>query len=196
MNGDPYRNAPQPADRRVINRSGAVSPRPAEEPQPVREEVPHAAPRSSRRSEHDSSDKKSNKGLLWTIVIILAVVALAVVGWLFWSNSKNAATGIDTSKYQAVFMSNGQIYFGKLSDFNDASLKITNIYYPQAQTTEETSTKTDVQSEQSNIQLFRVTDGVHGPEDQMIITKSQVLYYENLKSDSKVTQLIEQNEKK
>ena len=93
-------------------------------------------------------------------------------------------------------MSNGQIYFGKLSDFNDASLKITNIYYPQAQTTEETSTKTDVQSEQSNIQLFRVTDGVHGPEDQMIITKSQVLYYENLKSDSKVTQLIEQNEKK
>jgi hypothetical protein len=129
-------------------------------------------------------------------VIILAVLVLGVIGWAIWSNSKNASTGIDSSKYQAVFMSNGQIYFGKLSDFNDASFKITSIYYPQAQTTDETDTKkTDVQSSQSNIQLFRVTDGVHGPEDQMIITKSQILYYENLKSDSKVTQLIEQNQK-
>jgi len=196
VNGDPYRNASQPADRRVINRAGAASSRPTEEPQPVREEAPQSASRSSRRTEHDSSDKKSNKGLLWTIVIILVVVVIAAVGWFVWSGSKNSATGIDNSKYQAVFMSNGQIYFGKLSDFNDASFKITNIYYPQAQTTDETDTKkTDVQSSQSNIQLFRVTDGVHGPEDQMIITKSQILYYENLKSDSKVTQLIEQNQK-
>ena len=195
MNGDPYRNASQPAERRVINRSGAVSPRP-EEPQPVREEVPQTAPRSSRRAEHDSSDKKSNKGLLWAIIVILAVVVLAAIGWFVWSNSKGGATGIDSSKYQAVFMSNGQIYFGKLSDFNESSFKITSIYYPQAQTTDEASTsKTDVNDSQSNIQLFRGTDGVHGPEDQMIITKSQVLYYENLKSDSKVTQLIEQNNK-
>lgn len=195
MNGDPYRNASQPAERRVINRSGAAS-RPVEEPQPVREEAPQSAPRSSRHASHDSSDKKSNKGLLWTIVVILAVLVAVVVGWVIWSNSKNAATGIDSSKYQAVFMSNGQIYFGKLSDFNDSSFKITSIYYPQAQSTDETSTsKTDVSDSQSNIQLFRVTDGVHGPEDEMVITKSQILYYENLKSDSKVTQLIEQNNK-
>lgn len=195
MNGDPYRNASQPAERRVINRSGAAS-RPVEEPQPVREEAPQSAPRSSRHASHDSPDKKSNKGLLWTIVVILAVLVAVVVGWVIWSNSKNAATGIDSSKYQAVFMSNGQIYFGKLSDFNDSSFKITSIYYPQAQSTDETSTsKTDVSDSQSNIQLFRVTDGVHGPEDEMVITKSQILYYENLKSDSKVTQLIEQNNK-
>lgn len=195
MNGDPYRNASQPTERRVINRSGAAS-RPAEEPQPVREEAPQSAPRASRRAEYDSSNQKSHKGLLWTIVVILIVLAVAVVGWVVWSNSKNAATGIDASKYQAVFMSNGQIYFGKLSDFNDSSFKITSIYYPQAQTTDESTTsKTNVNDSQSNIQLFRVTDGVHGPEDEMIITKSQILYYENLKSDSKVTQLIQQNQK-
>lgn len=194
MNGDPYRSAPQPADRRVINRSGGATPR-AEEPQAVREEAPQSAPRSSRRVEqHDSSSKKSNKGLLWTIIIILAVIVLAVVGWAVWSKSKGSETGIDNSKYQAVFMSNGQIYFGKLSDFNESSFKITKIYYPQAQSTGEETT-TNVNDEQSSIQLFRVTDGVHGPEDQMIITKSQILYYENLESNSKVTQLIEQNQK-
>ena len=196
MNGDPYRNAPQPADRRVINRSGAAGApqRSADEPQAIREEAPQPAPRSSRRAEHsDSSRQKSNKGLIWTIVIIVAVLVLAAIGWFAFTSNKGSATGIDSSKYQAVFMSNGQIYFGKLSDFNEASFKITKIYYPQAQTTEEDTTKNATTDAQSNIQLFRVTDGVHGPEDQMIITKSQILYYENLESDSKVTKLIEAN---
>lgn len=194
MNGEPYRGTPQPADRRVINRSGAVS-RPTDEPQPVREEEPKLTPRvsSARREEPAKEERKSRKGLLWTIIIVLAVIILGIIGWTVWSNSKGADTGIDTSKYQAVFMSNGQIYFGKLSAFNDESLKITKVYYPQAQATGTTDEETD-NNDQSNIQLFRVTDGVHGPEDQMIIMKDQVLYYENLKSDSKVTQLIEQNE--
>ena len=196
MNGDPYARGSQSADRRVINRSGAA-PRPAEEPQQVREEVPVSAPRSSggsRRSDRSESSRGSNKGLLWTIVIALLVLIVGFVGWMVWSNSKSSATGIDSSRYQAVFLTNGQIYFGKLAAFNDESFKITNIYYPQAQATGE-ETETDVNAEQSSIQLFAVTEGVHGPDDEMIILKSQILYYENLKEDSKVTQLIEQNNK-
>ena len=195
MNGDPYARGSQSADRRVINRSGATAPRPVEEPQQIREEAPVSAPRSSggsRRNEHKESNRGSNKGLLWTIVIALLVLIVGFVGWMVWSNSKSGATGIDSSRYQAVFLSNGQIYFGKLSAFNDESFKITNIYYPQAQATGEEA-ETDVNAEQSSIQLFAVTEGVHGPDDEMIILKNQILYYENLKADSKVTQLIEQN---
>lgn len=202
MSNDPYRGAPQSADRRVINRSGAASASNstyrADEQPTVREELapPTSTPRSSgsRRAERDNSGK-SNKGLLWTIIALIAVVVIGVAGWFIWSNSSKGETGIDTSRYQAVFLANGQIYFGKLSSFNDSSFKITNIYYPQAETTGDATAKTDVNSEQSNIQLYRVTDGVHGPEDEMIITKSQILYYENLQANSKVTQLIEQNNK-
>jgi len=197
VNGDPYRSAPQPADRRVINRSGSTY-RPAEEPQPAKEELPKTVPRSlgSHRSEYVGPEQKSRKGLPWVISIVLVVIIIAIVGWMVWSKSNNGATGIDSSRYQAVFMSNGQIYFGKLSAFNDNSFKITHIYYPQAQATDGTDTETTSTDQQSSIQLFRVTDGVHGPEDQMIIMKDQILYYENLQSNSKVTQLIEQNEKK
>lgn len=196
MNGDPYARTSQSSDRRVINRSGSVAPRAAEEPQSTREEPPRTAPRSSgsRRSERDTSGKGSNKGLLWTITIILIIIALGVVGWFLWSQSKKAATGIDSSRYQAVFMSNGQIYFGKLTAFNDESFKITTVYYPQAQETGEEAESTTT-NQQSSIQLFPITDGVHGPEDAMIIMKSQILYYENLSADSKVTQLIEQNKR-
>lgn len=192
VNGDPYRT-PQPADRRVINRSGQAAYQRPEEPQPVADEPPKSAPRStgSRRSNYEK-EPSSKKGLWATIIIVVALLVLGGLGWLIVSNFKGGPTGIDTSKYQAVFMSNGQIYFGKLSDFNDASFKITSIYYPQAQATGEDE-ETNVNDTQSNIQLFRVTDGVHGPEDEMIITKDQILYYENLRSDSKVTQLIEQN---
>jgi hypothetical protein len=195
VNGDPYRS-PQPADRRVINRSGQAYQR-AEEPQPVKEEAPapRTMPRSSGVSYHQEPEKRSKKGLVWTLVVGLLVLALAVAGWFMWSNAQSGATGINTSRFQAVFLNNGQIYFGKLSNFNDTSFKLTNIYYPQAQSTGEEE-ETSTQNAQSGIQLIRLGDEVHGPESEMFISKDQILYYENLKSDSKVSQLIQQNEKK
>ncbi len=194
MNGDPYRS-PQPADRRVINRSGQAYQR-ADEPQAVKEEAPapKTMPRSSGASYRQEPEKRSKKGLVWTLVIALLVVVLAIAGWFMWSNAQSGATGINTSRFQAVFLVNGQIYFGKLSDFNDASLKLTNIYYPQAQSTGEEE-DSSTQDASSGIQLIRLGDEVHGPESEMFISKDQVLYYENLKSDSKVSQLIQQNEK-
>ncbi len=198
MNGDPYRSAPQPADRRVINRAGtaATPQRAADEPQPVREEAPRTAPRSSqsRRSDDYEDSKKSRNGLWWTLIIILVVVVIGVVGWVLWSGSKTGETGIDKSKYQAIFLSNGQVYFGKLTDFNDQSYKLTNIYYPQTQS-DATDEEKDAATTSTGIKLIRLGDEVHGPENEMFITKDQTLYYENLKSDSKVSGLIEQNEK-
>ncbi len=191
MNGDPYRT-PQPADRRVINRSGQVAQRPAEQAQPVKEEAPLTTPRSSGSHRPSTPEHKSSKkGLLWTSVIVLLVLIVAVVGWLVWSNSKTGENGINSSRYQAVFLVNGQIYFGKLEDANEKSFKLTDIYYPQAQS--EGTDKTDTESQ--GIKLIKLGDEVHGPENEMYISKEQILYYENLKSDSKVTQLIEQNGK-
>jgi len=198
VNGDPYRSAPQPADRRVINRSGAAATpqRAAEEPQPIREEAPRSTPRSSqiRRSDEYDDEKKSRKGLLWTIIIALLVIILAIVGWFAFTNAKSSTTGIDTGKYQAIFLSNGQVYFGKLSDFNEQSYKLTNIYYPQAQADSKDEDAEDTAAS-TGIKLIRLGDEVHGPENEMFITKEQTLYYENLKSDSKVSGLIDQNEK-
>ena len=194
MNGDPYRS-PQPADRRVINRSGQAYQR-AEEPQPVKEEAPtpKTMPRSSGASYRQEPEKRSKRGLVWTLIVGLLVIALAVVGWFMWSHAQSGATGINASRFQAVFLNNGQIYFGKLSNFNDTSFKLTNIYYPQAQSAGEEE-ETSTQDASNGIQLIRLGDEVHGPESEMFISKDQILYYENLKSDSKVSQLIQQNEK-
>lgn len=195
MNGDPYRS-PQPTDRRVINRSGQAYQQRAEEPQTVKEEAPKTSPRSSGPSYRQEPEQRSSKkGLIWIIAIAAVVIALVVGGWLMWSNSQSGATGVNSSRFQAVFLVNGQIYFGKLSDFNEKSFKLTNIYYPQAQTTESEKTDATTPDASGGIQLIRLGDEVHGPESEMYISKEQILYYENLKSDSKVSQLIQQNEK-
>lgn len=192
MNRDPQRT-PQPADRRVINRSGAAYQR-TEEPRVAGDVSSETSTPVSRGTGGYSQtpQKRSVKGLVWTLVTIVLVAALAVTAWMFFSSNRSGTTGIDTSRYQAVFLANGQIYFGKLKDFSDESFQLTEIYYPQAQ-------KSDSEEEataQTNIQLIPLGGEVHGPENKMFITKSQILYYENLKADSQVTKHIEQNEKR
>ncbi len=195
MNGGPYR-APQPSDRRVINGSGSVPPRQPEEPQ----ESPKAEPSVTRRAPSDSkptSNKPSVvKRLISWLVVLLLVAVVAFGAWFVWTNVINKTdAGIDSSKYQAVFLTNGQIYFGKLHTYDGEYLRLTTGYYPQAKATDEATTDTtETDTSASGIQLIRLGDEVYGPEDEIFISKKQILHYENLKSDSKVSQLIDQNE--
>lgn len=192
MDGGSYRSG----DRRVINRSGHSEPAPRqqEQPQPVVDEPPRAPHRVSAYRE-DPSDKKSPKRLVLWIIGIVVVILLVVGGWWAWSaaHSQSASTAIDSSKYQAVFFTNGQVYFGKLQGFNSDYLKLTDIFYLQTQSTDSSSsnpqkTTTD---QNSNVQLIKLGDEIHGPEDEMILSKQQVLFYENLKPDGKVAQSID-----
>lgn len=198
MNGDPYR-APQPADRRVINRSGQAAAgyqRSEEQPQLTNEELPKTTPRSSNVNRSTEPVKNSSKKRLgWTVGLAFLVLALAVGGWSVWPSNKSVDAGIDASKYQAVFLTNGQIYFGDLYSYNDEYLRLTTGYYPQAKTTD----SADIENEESTtatsgIQLIRLGDEVYGPENEIFISKKQILHYENLKPDSKVSQLIDKNE--
>lgn len=180
---------PQPADRRVVNRSAEPSYRP-DEPQPANEYQPRSS-RGQSLVNQPTPRPSSKKGLIWTFSIITGIIIAGLIGWIVFSTIKNSTTGIDTSRYQAVFLSNGQIYFGKLENFSDSAFRITSVYYPQAETSEEDA---EAVQNQGNVQIIRLGDEVHGPDNEMFILKEQVLYYENLKEDSRVSELIEQNE--
>lgn len=148
-----------------------------------------------RTAHHSRNDEKSKKWLPWVIVAVVIALAAGLGGWLVYKNS--TVTAIDPNKYQAVFFTNGQVYFGKLQHHSSEYMKLTDIYYlqtPQETTTEEKSTNPQQTTDQkSDVQLIKLGDEVHGPEDEMIISKNQLLFYENLKSDGKVAQTIEQS---
>ena len=191
MDGGPFRTSPRPAERRVATRPELVY-RQVEEPQPVSESpkpvVHHAA--SSRGA---AKQKKSFKRFLWPLIAVVIVIA-AVAGWFAWSNMNSGAVAIDSSKYQAVFFSNGQVYFGKLQAASGGYMKLTDIFYLQSQQSTDSKASANPQETstgQNNVQLIKLGDEIHGPEDQMVISKDQVLFYENLKPDGKVAQSIQ-----
>lgn len=181
----------RPVERRTASRPESAYRQP--EPQPVSEppKPVHRAPVQHHRAEKEK--KSLFKRLMWPI-IGLVVVLLGTAGWLAWSNMNAGAPGIDGSKYQAVFFENGQIYFGKLQSLDSDHMKLTDIFYLQSQATDKDATNPQAsstdQSSNSNMQLIKLGEEIHGPEDEMIINKDQVLYYENLKDGGKVAQSI------
>jgi hypothetical protein len=196
MDEGPFR-APQPAERRVPSRETTRHTAVVEEKvEPVKEAPkPYRSERAPIPPIDEPKKRRSLKKFLIPAIIIIVIVAGGFIGWNAWSKSHaTATTGIDTSKYQAVFFTNGQVYFGKLQAFNNDYMKLTDIFYLQTQSTGSSTNSSNPQNttaDSSSVQLIKLGSEVHGPEDEMIISKQQVLFYENLKSDGKVAQSID-----
>lgn len=129
------------------------------------------------------------------IVVIAIVVAMAAIGWALWlkPSSTQGGSAIEKDKLQAVFMVGGQVYFGKLEVLDGSYMKLSQVFYVQSGST---STNGDSENPQtatadSSMQLIKLGEEVHGPEDAMIINRDQMLFYENLKPSGKVSQLIQ-----
>ena len=196
MDGGPFR-VPPPADRRATSRPAEQARWQPEDPQPVKEEEPKVVHRTLPPQYAAKEEKSPKKRFLVPAIAIVAVVILGALGLFAWNNAQNASLAVDAGKYQAVFFTNGQVYFGKLKAFNGDYMKLTDIYYLQTQATGETDSENPQQTstDQNDVQLIKLGDEIHGPEDSMVISKDQVLFYENLKPDGKVSQSIEQYKK-
>ena len=178
--------------------SGAATRR---EPAPARTgsgEVAHeeqAAHRAAAATPHTVTAKKQpkqKKSFKWVIIAVVAL-GLVVGGWVAGQKLAPADSGIESSKYQAVFFTDGQIYYGKLTVLNERQYKLTNVFYILSQNENKTANADGETAEtQNNAQLIKMGNELHGPEDAMMINRDHVLFYENLKPDGKVTQTINQ----
>ncbi|OYW85840.1 hypothetical protein B7Z17_01575 [Candidatus Saccharibacteria bacterium 32-49-10] len=164
----------------------ASSGRPGVNP-PTRSEAPQAPQAHMSITSHKKNDKKLSPKLVMGIVAGLVVLA---VGWYFFTWVFDSAR-IDNGKYQAVFLSNGQVYFGKLEDSMGQYMYLKDVYYIQPKSGVESADNPQQTSEsQTNVELVKLGNEVHGPTDQMTIRKEQVLFFENLKSDGQVAKTI------
>jgi len=115
---------------------------------------------------------------VWLVVVVVALIALWKLG-LIPSGSSD--------KYQAVFLTNNQVYFGKLSSVKSAYPVLRDIYYLRV--TQALQPK-DPNAPQQQINLVKLGGELHGPEDEMRINKTQILFVEDLKADSQVVTAI------
>ena len=118
-------------------------------------------------------------------IVFWAVGLLAV--WLafgvFNITSLGSFPAVPSSQWQAVFLTNNQVYFGKLVNYDTAYVTLTDVYYLR------TASDLD-QSGGSSLNLIKLGGELHGPEDVMNIPKDKVLFWENMKDSSQVVQTI------
>lgn len=123
--------------------------------------------------------------LLFSITVLL----IAIAG-LFYSGRAHEGNIVDTSKDQAVFLTNGQVYFGKIKEINNQYVNLQEIYYLNSQSDNNSGNNNNQQA--TSFSLVKLGCELHGPQDQMVINRDQVSFWENLKSDGKVAKAIEQ----
>jgi hypothetical protein len=86
-----------------------------------------------------------------------------------------------------VFLSNSQVYFGKIDSIDVNYITLKDVFYLKANQNLQNST---ADAESSQMSLVKLGDELHGPTDVMHINQSQVLFYEDLKSNGKVAEAI------
>lgn len=166
--------------------------------QPAGQHAPQSAPQPAQprpvapAQAQPAKARKEGKRFKLPLILILVLVVLGAAGWFGYSALNGGGLGVNSGKYQAVFFTNGQVYFGKLEQQGTGYLRLTDVFYLQNNGEGDSSNPQQAGTSQSNVQLIKLGQEIHGPEDEMIISKDQVLFYENLKTDGKVSQSIEQ----
>lgn len=146
-------------------------------------------------TEKMAQPKGKKKGGFFRWLIVLIIVLLIIVAGLFVVSKVTGwnVLGIDTGKtsgeWQAVFLSNGQVYFGQVINENAETVVLEDIYYLQV--TRALQPAEGSTEQQNELSLVKLGNELHGPEDQMQINRAHILFIENLKEEGKVVRAIQ-----
>ncbi len=116
------------------------------------------------------------------------IILLAVLIWGGYALFANKDAEYKPQGRQAVFLTNGQVYFGVVQAKSDQEVILTDIYYLQSDRGVNTGANLETQQD---IKLIKLGNELHGPEDYMELNRDHVLFIENLKEDSKVVKAIQ-----
>lgn len=171
-------------------------------------EHPNLHPNSSQGSRSSGGRPKSSMRIMVLVVaLVVIIVGLVVASGQGWLGSFAGAASPDKSLYQATFLTNGQVYFGKLKDKGD-SYVMTDVYYlqvvqplqqqqpgqqgqqPAANQQQVQQSQQGQQGQQPALNLVRMGSEIHGPTSKMVIPKTSVVFWEDIKKDGTVGQAI------
>lgn len=116
--------------------------------------------------------------LLAALVIAAGIIQMIIL--------RPVPTGPRNGLY-AVFLTNNQVYFGRIDKETNEKVWLKSIYYIQPPKTGEKA---------EDISLLKLGNELHGPEDMMEINREHVLFVEKLKEDGKVAKAIQSYQQK
>lgn len=129
---------------------------------------------------------KLNRIMMVVLLFAGTLLAIALIILVVFGRTPSEAGYVTKGKYQAVFLNGGQVYFGKIGEFNEKYLTLSDIFYlrvnQQVQPGQTTAS--------NDVSLAKLGSELHGPEDRMVINRSEVQFWENLKDDGQVVKAI------
>lgn len=123
-------------------------------------------------------------------MLVLTLVVLAAVAIYYWMQNGSSAV-FGGSSYQAVFLSNGQVYFGKVSSPNSNYVVLSDVYYLQVQRTLQPVQGSEPQQVETLSLAKLGVNELHRPKDEMRVNRQHVIFIEDLQDESQVVQAIE-----
>jgi hypothetical protein len=127
--------------------------------------------------------------IVFVVLLFSATVLLLSIAVLFYTGRTHEGQLVDSSKKQAVFLTNGQVYFGQVKTINSEYLDLQDIYYLNSQSSNSSSSSSTTPT---SFSLVKLGCELHGPTDEMIINRAQVSFWENLSTTGKVSKAIDQ----
>ena len=130
--------------------------------------------------------ENESKGGLFRLVWVVAGLVLIVLGIMLIIEHLRGSHHAEvkfTTPFQAVLLTNGSVYFGKLQGYGTESPVLTQVYYVVSQTNSETK--------QVNNMLVKRGQELHKP-DRMYVNPRQILFVEPVGTDSQVMQRIKE----
>ena len=115
---------------------------------------------------------------IWSLAGLVLIVAAILSIKTAWPSEVKF-----TTPYQAVLLTNGSAYFGKLQGYGSPHPVLTEVYYIVTQNNPDTK--------QNNNVLVKRGKELHEP-DRMYLNPTQILCVEPVGPNSKVAQLIAQ----
>jgi hypothetical protein len=118
------------------------------------------------------------------VVWVLAGIVVIGAACMFVRDTRPGPPVVFTTPYQAVLLTNGSVYFGKLEGYGTPRPLLTEVYYIVTENNPDTKQSNKVLVKLGKLELYE--------PDRMYLSPSQILGVEPVGPNSKVAQLIAQ----
>ncbi|MFA5927393.1 MAG: hypothetical protein WCT32_04660 [Patescibacteria group bacterium] len=145
------------------------------------------------------------KKFVLTISVLVLVGVASYYGYRLYGSRRSSrpeTTQGANAKKQAVFLTNGQMYFGHVSNADQQIVVLRDVYYfkpedlAKLRDENQSNLSGSGSSAAKNLSLVKLGSEIHGPEGVMYINRDQILYYEDIRGDSKISEAIDQQSSK
>lgn len=118
----------------------------------------------------------NSKKTFFVVIVILLIILFALILMILKTNPRNTS---NPSKYSAVYLKTGDIYFGELSWF--PSLKLKNPWFLQSAVDADNNPQ---------VSISKFSDAFWKPVGEIYLNKNEIVFWTRIRSDSQVIPLL------